>query len=167
MTVAVFVLRQGKRLPLHDHPRMFGLLKVVHGKLKINTYSPLKMSDFPVPPSLQHRLATRYGRNINVYPARFEGSKICSETDECSVITPDGNSIHEIHAESGTAAFLDVLSPPYSYRNDAEHRPCNYYSEIDRDQTDSSIRYLVRINAPGDYWCDEANYSGPKLPVPP
>lgn len=167
MTVAVFVLRKGSRLPLHDHPGMFGLLKVIHGEVKINTYTPLNRSQYTAPTSLQDRLNSKYGKIINVYPSKYEGTKLCSETDECSVITPNSRSIHEIHAESGTAAFLDVLSPPYNHRckrTDDEFRPCSYYMDVEEDMQDSNIHYLVKIAPPRDYWCDEAEYHGPPLP---
>ena len=167
MTVAVFVLQKGSRLPLHDHPRMYGLLKVVHGEVKIKTYSPLDRSKYAVPNALKEALFNKCGRVINAYPSKYEGTRICSENDECSTITPDGTSIHEICAENGTAAFLDVLSPPYNHKTDADLRPCSYYSEMEPDVQDPSIRYLVKIQAPRDYWCDEAEYDGPQLPLPP
>ncbi|XP_045188949.1 2-aminoethanethiol dioxygenase-like [Mercenaria mercenaria] len=166
MTIAVFVLKQGKRLPLHDHPGMFGLLKVVHGSVAIKTYTPLDPNQYPVPASLSERLANRYGRNIPVYPSRYEGNKVFSETDECCVISPNSKNIHEIHSESGTAAFLDILSPPYNHKSAEDYRPCSYYKEIDVDSQDSNIRYLVKITDPPDYWCNEAKYCGPELPVP-
>ncbi|KAL4231550.1 hypothetical protein ACF0H5_009131 [Mactra antiquata] len=164
MTVAVFVLRSGKRLPLHDHPGMTGLLKVVHGSVTIKSYSLIEDNSYTVPQSLSDYLFQRYGRHIPVYPAKYEGSTVFTENDHCSVISPDNKNIHEICSESGTAAFLDVLSPPYNHKavNDPEYRPCSYFKDLTVDDS-SDVRYLVQIRAPGDYWCDEVPYTGPKL----
>ncbi len=38
-SVGVFVVGGGQRIPLHNHPRMFGLLKVVAGDVDIECYS--------------------------------------------------------------------------------------------------------------------------------
>ncbi|XP_042220413.1 2-aminoethanethiol dioxygenase-like isoform X2 [Homarus americanus] len=39
VTICVFILKNGVRLPLHDHPGMYGLLKVVHGAVSVQSYS--------------------------------------------------------------------------------------------------------------------------------
>ncbi|XP_060582626.1 2-aminoethanethiol dioxygenase-like [Ruditapes philippinarum] len=166
MTIAVFVLRQGKSLPLHDHPGMFGLLKVIHGSVTIKTYTPLDPNKYPVPATLSETLADKYGRNIPVYPSWYEGDKVCTETDDCCVISPNNKNVHEIISESGTAAFLDVLSPPYNHKSMEDCRPCSYYKEISIDSKEPNIRYLVKIKSPPEYWCDEVDYYGPQLPLP-
>lgn len=38
-TLTVFILRNGYTMPLHDHPGITGLLKVLHGRVKIRSYS--------------------------------------------------------------------------------------------------------------------------------
>ena len=163
MTVAMFILRPGKRLPLHDHPRMHGFLKVIHGKVEIQTYTPLDPDKTPVPASLTQHLESKYNRHVPVYPMWFEGCKTLSESDECCVLTPEEKNIHEITSE-GTAAFLDILSPPYSHERDlSDYRPCSYYRELMQDKEEPSIRYLAKINPPSEYWCDEAEYTGPVL----
>ncbi|XP_071528075.1 regucalcin-like isoform X2 [Panulirus ornatus] len=39
VTICIFILKRGVRLPLHDHPGMYGLLKVVHGCVSVQSYS--------------------------------------------------------------------------------------------------------------------------------
>ena len=38
-SVGIFVLGRGKKIPLHNHPRMRGFLKCVHGRLALQSYS--------------------------------------------------------------------------------------------------------------------------------
>lgn len=45
VSIGVFVLRDGAKIPLHDHPYMYGVLKVIHGKVKIQSYTP-KQKDY-------------------------------------------------------------------------------------------------------------------------
>lgn len=45
VSIGVFVLRDGAKIPLHDHPYMYGVLKVIYGKVKIQSYTP-KQKDY-------------------------------------------------------------------------------------------------------------------------
>ena len=167
MTVAMFIIPQGKRLPLHDHPGMFGFIKVVHGSLKVKTYTPVDVSQQPIPQSVNDYLDQKYGSpRLPVFPCRYEGIQSVSERDECCVLTPAGCNIHEIVSESGTSAFIDILSPSYDHTDTDERRPCSYYKELNvnvEESANKDMKYLVRIRPPNDYWCDEEPYCGPDV----
>lgn len=45
VSIGVFVLRDGAKIPLHDHPSMYGVLKVIYGKVKVQSYTP-KQKDY-------------------------------------------------------------------------------------------------------------------------
>lgn len=45
VSVGVFVLRDGAKIPLHDHPYMYGVLKVIYGKVRVQSYTP-KQKDY-------------------------------------------------------------------------------------------------------------------------
>uniref|UniRef100_A0A8D9BWB5 2-aminoethanethiol dioxygenase n=1 Tax=Cacopsylla melanoneura TaxID=428564 RepID=A0A8D9BWB5_9HEMI len=44
VTLGVFVIREGNKLPLHNHPLMHGIIKVLAGTLNITSYSVLENS---------------------------------------------------------------------------------------------------------------------------
>ena len=165
----MFILRQGKRLPLHDHPGMFGFIKVVHGSLTVKTYTPLDGSQHQVPHSVNEYLDNLYGSpRLPVLTCHYEGTRRVSESDDCCVLTPEGRNIHEIVSDSGTAAFIDILSPSYDHSYSETRRPCSYLKDLDisaesNNASHGDIRYLIHIRAPNDYWCDEAVYTGPEV----
>ncbi|XP_052227271.1 2-aminoethanethiol dioxygenase-like isoform X2 [Dreissena polymorpha] len=165
MTVSVFILRKGSRLPLHDHPGMYGFLKVIHGSVTIDTYSPLDQSHFNMPVASLQNLHQRFGRKIPAFPTRFENTRTFSAKDDCAILTPEGRNIHEIYAESGTAAFLDILAPPYCTERFSQDgfRPCTYYKEVEASVSNPSVRYIMPIPPPPEYWCDEIPYMGPAV----
>lgn len=45
VSIGVFVLRNGAKIPLHDHPYMYGVLKVIYGKVRLQSYTP-KQKDY-------------------------------------------------------------------------------------------------------------------------
>ena len=39
VSIGIFIVKAGSRLPLHNHPNMYGLLKVVYGMVDVKIYS--------------------------------------------------------------------------------------------------------------------------------
>lgn len=144
MTAVIIVIPPGQRLPLHDHPNMLGLIKVLHGQVRLSTYS-----------KLGHALD---GRQEAVRTQDL----ILSRLSYPQVLTPSTNNVHAIEFHSGEggkeyAAFLDILSPPYN-----DHVGCHYYAWEDVDgQVLSRLPEklsageerctLVEIECPRDY----------------
>ncbi|KAK3600846.1 hypothetical protein CHS0354_014210 [Potamilus streckersoni] len=155
LTICMFILKKGSRLPMHDHPNMYGLLKVLHGSLTITSYSPYLDHSPPLPPTLA--ASFKYANQIK--PVKPMGKKTISASDDCVVLTPESGNYHEITAESGQAAFIDILAPPY----DSSDRQCTYYSVIPNQDSVSDITYLIKVHCPTDYWCNEEQYTGPDL----
>lgn len=102
--INLLMIPKGKMIPLHDHPKMHVLLKVLWGNLHLTSYDWAE--EFP------YEGIVRQTQN-----GVYDGSS------ETFLITPKNNNIHQIQAEED-CAFLDVLSPAYS--EDAG-RPCHYY----------------------------------------
>ncbi|XP_076367322.1 2-aminoethanethiol dioxygenase [Tachypleus tridentatus] len=163
-SMGIFVVKNGAKIPLHDHPHMCGILKVLHGKLSISSFnssitngkeykSPEEILAM-VPPWQKHRL----------FPAKQNRDIIASPDSEPCVLTPKEGNYHEITALDGPAAFLDILAPPY----DMKERDCHYYRKVGetrQEGRDSKISWLVEIPAPTDFWCNTSPYLGPNVHI--
>lgn len=102
VSIGIFLLAAGCRIPLHNHPDQRIIARLL------------------------------YGHNVRVisfdtYPtARCLSNAVLSSTADASgpssVFLPS-HPIHSIHASSDSA-FLDVIAPPY----DSSSHTCSYYS---------------------------------------
>uniref|UniRef100_A0A8D0DSM4 2-aminoethanethiol dioxygenase n=1 Tax=Salvator merianae TaxID=96440 RepID=A0A8D0DSM4_SALMN len=179
-SMGVFVLRAGACIPLHDHPDMNGLLKVLYGTLRIACFDVLQHhhdgpaavdggdaggggdshafgSSSTAPPSRRRRRHRAVLRSHQLYtPA----SPPC-------LLSPHTDNLHQIDAVGGPAAFLDILAPPY----DPEHgRDCHYYRLLDGQslpppaaaEPQGLPKEMWLLETPQvDFWCGGEPYPGP------
>lgn len=158
-TMAIFVLRKGCRIPLHDHPQMYGVLKVIQGCVKINTFTcnSLFKSGIKVPRDVRRKI--RGSQIESLLPVHKHTERYVSENDETCVLTPNENNFHEIHAVGGTAAFLDILAPPYD-----KDRDCHYYTPLKSSSPVGDVKmWLLETSRPADHRCNLGQYLGPKI----
>ncbi|XP_041369265.1 2-aminoethanethiol dioxygenase-like [Gigantopelta aegis] len=158
ISIGVFVVKPNGRLPLHDHPGMHGLIRVIHGALNLKSFT--ETSGVGVPSDLNRKLTTPQEKSL-LKPAVLVGESVVSTQDECCVLTPTDGNIHEIRPVGETVAFLDVLSPPYG-----DSKDCNYYSEMSVTESENQgdgITWLLKIPSPADYWCETFDYTGPVI----
>ena len=149
VSVGVFILKEEARIPLHDHQGMYGILKVLYGNLRIQSYTSITNNMNQMQPdfTLQQGLA------VKKLPL------VClTEKDPAASLFPIEQNFHELWSAGGPAAFLDILAPPY---NDA--RDCYYYIEKPNQVPDSAECSLARIPCPSAFWCDSTEYRGPNL----
>ena len=99
---SVFALAEGDTIPLHDHPRMDVISKVLRGRVRVRAYEWVDA-------------ATLLAREC--------GEVIIGEGDGALVLRNSPGTLHTITALAGTA-FLDLFAPYY----DDAARPCNYYA---------------------------------------
>lgn len=161
VTISIFIVKSGEKLPLHDHPHMYGILKVIAGTIKIQSYTAVPNNAGAVSPSRRGRLVGEMSNNRTQRAIKMP-ELIVSENDGACFLTPTERNLHEIHSVDGPAAFLDILSPPY---DDNEERSCSYFKE----ENDGAPRHisneagLVCIPSPPEYWNDVAMYEGPAI----
>ncbi|XP_036938479.1 2-aminoethanethiol (cysteamine) dioxygenase a [Acanthopagrus latus] len=178
-SMGVFLLRAGASIPLHDHPGMNGMLKVLYGKVNVRCFD--KMEDNltvsnvlpcfepPLAPFQMTSLRRSVLRSVIEY----------SETSGPCLLTPVQDNLHQIDAVEGPAAFLDILAPPY---NPDDERDCHYYKVLQTvaegetdgksneeqkgEETDKEKEaWLLEVPQPEDFWCGGEHYPGPTVSV--
>ncbi|RXM34637.1 2-aminoethanethiol dioxygenase [Acipenser ruthenus] len=163
-SMGVFLLKGGSSIPLHDHPEMNGMLKVLYGKVSISCFDKLdnppdaaSEAQFnpPVLPYQKDALRRSVLRSIGEYT---EHSGPC-------ILTPKKDNLHQINAVDGPAAFLDILAPPY---DQDDGRDCHYYKVLENGDVkletgEQKEMWLLEIPQPTDFWCGAEPYPGPQV----
>lgn len=138
--IAVFHLSAGRSLPVHDHPNMAVLSRVVCGDLAIRSYSadpadsgrsqnpsagpgsrPRAARGFESDPSRSSKESSPFSHSVSAV-MREESRR--GAADDAWFLSPTEGNYHEFTALSN-CVVLDVLLPPYS---ESEDRRCTYYS---------------------------------------
>jgi PCO_ADO len=114
---SVFALAEGETIPLHDHPRMDVISKVLRGRVRVRTYEWVDVASL-------------------VVVERTE--VVLGEDDEPLVIRRSPGTLHMVTALEATA-FLDLFAPYY----DDVVRPCRYYVIASREDAGVPVRLRV------------------------
>lgn len=159
-TIAMFVLQNGGKIPLHDHPEMHGIIKVVLGTIKMTTYSPISndYDEIEIPEEIQLRQMSN--PTDSLIPVQLHMSKNVTSKDEPVIITPTVGNYHEMIAVEGPAVMFDILGPPYEMDPENIH----YFTVL--ESKDSSVQckiWLLGIQEEHEYWCFGETYTGPKV----
>ncbi|KAM6922238.1 2-aminoethanethiol (cysteamine) dioxygenase b [Lycodopsis pacificus] len=154
-SMGVFLLKSGASIPLHDHPGMHGMLKVMYGKIRISCFDRLERpADGSAQAAEMGALRRAVLRTIDEYT---------EESGPC-VLSPDRDNLHQIDAVDGPTAFMDILAPPYDPDNG---RDCHYYkvlTEAEVKHTEQKDKvWLMEISQPPDFWCGGEPYPGPEV----
>ena len=175
-SMGIFVIRRGAAIPLHDHPNMHGVIKVIHGKIRLRSYTRLPETVLSESLRRQLDLKLKPWQRPHVFPARREPTCMASSDSDPCVLTPAKANLHELIAVDGPAAFLDILAPPYDHDTGLPgSRQCHYYQLFAVDDGSSKIAaegqpeengrvdLLMRVQQPRDFWGDSGNYEGPHI----
>ncbi|XP_058044040.1 2-aminoethanethiol dioxygenase [Ahaetulla prasina] len=170
-SMGVFVLRAGACIPLHDHPGMQGLLKVLYGTLRIACLDAAA-ADGEVEP-LDEPEEKDAGASSSARPRRLRAllrsHRLYTAGAPPCLLSPQRDNLHQIAAEgTGPAAFLDILAPPY---DPARGRDCHYYRLADGQSlppapaspVQPSALWLLETPQAPDFWCGGEPYPGPRV----
>ncbi|EFN68891.1 2-aminoethanethiol dioxygenase [Camponotus floridanus] len=156
ITIAIFILKHGVTMPMHDHPGMHGLLKVISGVVELNSYSLRTKGDHVIK------------SNEEVAAVRHRPVFLHSNSSAC-ILTPSEKNLHQIICVEGPAAFLDILSPPYDVDEFGKGpRPCTFFKVVKSKLCTESSDIIEEIQlsvveSPPDFYSSSLKYIGPPL----
>ena len=143
VSIGVFLIPRGGSLPLHNHPTMTVLSRVLYGQLEVTSF------DWADPPLARGRSRAA---------ARVRTAELVAGPAPPLVLFPgSGGNLHAFAARSGPCAVLDVIAPPYS---DALGRGCTYYEEgggVDASEAGGREGLVWLTEADTDFVCRNIN----------
>ncbi|PSN50528.1 2-aminoethanethiol dioxygenase [Blattella germanica] len=158
VSIGIFVLRPGEKLPLHDHPQMYGILKVIAGTVKVQSYSIV--NNLPLAGKVLYLVGDKTPHRLSAI--KFPPVTVNENSTAC-YLTPEEQNLHEISSVDGAAAFLDILAPPYDANDAGAEQTCHYFKEEKPNGLSEGEVTLLTIPTPPEYWNDTALYEGPKI----
>lgn len=172
-SLGVFLLKSGTSIPLHDHPGMHGILKVLYGTVRISCMDKLEVGSGQrprAPPPEQQFEPPLQPRELDaVQPGVLRSRAEYTEASGPCFLTPHRDNLHQIDAVDGPAAFLDILAPPY---DPDDGRDCHYYRVLEpvraKEASGSACDlprevWLLETPQADDFWCEGEPYPGPKV----
>ena len=135
--VSVFMLPSHSSLPLHNHPDMIVLTKVLYGSMHVRSFT----MDGPTSRTPMHASLARHEVR----------TKSCNAWE----LYPDEGNVHQFTTAEVPCIFVDVILPPY---DGAHGRDCNFFSEVEIDNHNT-------CGEQGQYHLQEASPPWEMLPT--
>ncbi|PKA54900.1 cysteamine dioxygenase [Apostasia shenzhenica] len=161
--MGIFCLPTSSVIPLHDHPGMTVLSKILYGSMHVKAY------DF-VEPSLTMRSGHSYETPLRL--AKTQTDMVLTAPCPTRVLYPKcGGNLHCFTAVT-SVAVLDILAPPYS---EVAGRHCTYYhdypyssfssyvEDLRTDERGDDYAWLEAIDAPDNLYMRSGIYTGPAI----
>lgn len=124
----IFMLPAGCTMPLHDHPGMTVLTKILAGRVDIASYS------FKSPVDGQYAASTNQSTMRREVTPYWRQTMTTDSTDtSMGILLPQLGNLHSMRAIESTL-FFDILAPPYN----PPHSDCTYY-RLERTSPDMRV----------------------------
>ncbi|XP_075479131.1 plant cysteine oxidase 3 [Primulina tabacum] len=163
-TMCIFCFPTSSVIPLHDHPGMTVLSKVLYGSLHVKSY------DWVEPAQIQKSAGTERSK---VRLAKLVVDEVLTAPCSTSVLYPRrGGNLHCFTAVT-PCAVLDILAPPY---DETCGRGCTYYRDYPRSsfyvKEDESVggkedeyAWLAEVSTPDELYMRPQKYTGPAIKI--
>ncbi|KAA8541135.1 hypothetical protein F0562_025119 [Nyssa sinensis] len=160
-TMCIFCFPTSSVIPLHDHPGMTVLSKVLYGSLHVKAYDWVEPARI-----LKSKKPVRL--------AKLAVDEVLTAPCGTSVLYPkSGGNLHCFTAIT-PCAVLDILAPPYL---EAACRKCTYYHDYPypsfstgtgdeiSDGREEDYAWLAEIDTPVDLYMCQGRYKGPAIQI--
>jgi cysteamine dioxygenase len=148
--MGVFRFPENGTIPLHDHPGMTVVSKLLYGRVRVLSYDWAEAVPSPS--------TTRGPRR-----ARLVADRIIQAPIQPLSLYPDDANVHMFHALT-PAALLDVLAPPYAV---GEGRDCHYFAKVplgpNGEACGENEAWLLETECPESFEVNRGTYLGPKV----
>jgi plant cysteine oxidase len=157
-SIGIFVFPPHAHMPLHDHPDMCVLSRILYGEV-VKTALDLERESMPQQREswISNVLWPNSNNNKPMSPAKNakRARKTATELLKAPAVAtlfPYEGNLHEFVAGPQGAAILDVLLPPYG-----NSRDCTFYN-IQEDGTHSESCWIVPTGQPESFHCLSGRY---------
>lgn len=160
-TMGVFCFPEHGVIPLHDHPGMTVVSKLVYGRVRVRSFDWVEADG-----NGSDEMTSHYDGNIKKSLPRLARLVADRETQAPTAplaLFPHNANVHTFHAIT-PCALLDVLSPPYAVGGG---RDCHYFKEVkcgpNGEACGEGEAWLLEITCPDTFMVNRGTYKGPRV----
>jgi PCO_ADO len=139
-SVGIFILPPFAKIPLHDHPGMCVLSRILYGDVERLSFDLCQSDNEDDEIGDEWPIGTQ---------------KVCRQRTQrlsapmATQLFPYQGNLHEFTAGPRGAAVLDILLPPYDVDH---HRDCTFYTIVP-DQSSSETFFIIPTGQPEEFHC--------------